>query len=287
MNTRRLALLFALIFGTAAHSLFAQQAGRIQSFSPQGVVKKIRQVRVMFSEPMVSFGDPRAALNPFDIRCAEKGTGRWADPLNWTYDFERDLPAGIRCEFTFRKDFQTFAGNSVAGQSVFWFSSGGPAVSRSFPREGSEAINEDQIFVLELDGEATERSLLSSVRFSIGGVSELVGIRIVTGQEKEAILQSQYPARYREKRPDHLLLIQAKQKFPAGSKVSLVWGKGVSSPSGIATDRDQILPFKTQQPFTATFHCQRENAAAACIPIADMRLSFSAAVPWKTAKGPF
>ncbi len=284
MNTRRLALLFALIFGTAAHSLFAQQAGRIQSFSPQGVAKKIRQVRVMFSEPMVSFGDPRAGLNPFDIRCTEKGTGRWADPLNWTYDFERDLPAGIRCEFIFKKDFQTLAGNSVAGQSMFWFSSGGPAVTRSFPREGSEAINEDQIFVLELDGEATERSLLSSVRFSIGGISELVGMRIVTGQEKEAILQSQYPTRYRGKRPDHLLLIQAKQRFPAGSKVSLVWGKGVSSPSGIATDQDQILSFKTQQPFTASFHCRRENAAAGCIPITDMWLSFSAAVPWKTAK---
>ena len=85
--------------------------------------------------------------------------------------------------------------------------------------------------------------------------------------------------------PDNLLLIQAKQKFPASSKINLVWGRGVSAPSGIATERDQLLPFKTKPPFTATFHCQRENAQAACIPVGAMRLSFSAPVAWNKIKG--
>jgi hypothetical protein len=86
-------------------SLFAgwphppQQQARVESFSPQGTVKRIRQVLVRFSEPMVPFGDPRAINQPFDITCSEKGTPRWVDDRNWVFDFDRDLPAGVRCEF--------------------------------------------------------------------------------------------------------------------------------------------------------------------------------------------
>jgi hypothetical protein len=30
----------------------------------------------------------------------KKGRVRWIDEKNWAYDFERDLPAGVSCEFT-------------------------------------------------------------------------------------------------------------------------------------------------------------------------------------------
>src|SRR5512139_40910 len=79
--------------------VFGQESPRVEFFSPQGVVKTVRQVSVRFSEQMVPFGDPRGMVDPFEIDCSEKGTGRWADGRNWTYDFERDLPAGVRCEF--------------------------------------------------------------------------------------------------------------------------------------------------------------------------------------------
>ena len=62
----------------------------ISGFSPQGTVKKVRQVRAAFSEPMVPFGDPRGAGDPFAVECAEAGRGRWLDPRTWVYDFERD-----------------------------------------------------------------------------------------------------------------------------------------------------------------------------------------------------
>jgi hypothetical protein len=232
---------------------------------------------------MVSFGDPHAALNPFEIVCSERGTGRWADSGNWVYDFERDLPAGVRCEFTVKAGLKTFRGGEITGQRRFEFSSGGPSITVSYPYEGSESISEDQIFVLELDGVASEASVLSNVSFSVEGISERVGVRIVTGQEREAIVEANYPSRYR-KRPAYLLLIQAKQRFPAGSRVNLIWGRGVSSPSGIATEQDHVRPYRTRFLFTATFHCQRENPEAQCVPVADMRLSFSAPVPWGTAK---
>jgi hypothetical protein len=146
----------------------------------------VRQVRARFSEPMVPFADPRAAAQPFVIDCAEKGTGRWVDARNWVYDFERDLPAGIRCEFRIQDSLRNVSGRTLGGEHRFAFSTGGPAIIAWFPPEGSERIDEAQIFVLELDGEATESSPV--MRFDVEGLAERIGARIVSGTEREQIL---------------------------------------------------------------------------------------------------
>src|SRR5438132_264853 len=78
----------------------AEEGPRIEMFSPQGKVKGVRQVSVRFSEPMVPLGDPSGLVEPFDIVCRENATARWADSRNWVFDFARDLPAGVRCEFS-------------------------------------------------------------------------------------------------------------------------------------------------------------------------------------------
>jgi hypothetical protein len=112
-------------------------AGQVEVFSPQGEVKGVRQVAVRFSEPMVAFGDPRLP-EPFDVECAEAGTGRWADPRNWVYDFDRDLPAGVRCRFTLKTGLATAAGGAMEGTPDYEFSTGGPAVLESLPYEGAD-----------------------------------------------------------------------------------------------------------------------------------------------------
>ena len=76
-------------------------AAEVTRFSPQGTVKQVRQASAAFSEPMVAFGEP-AAADPFDVTCPVPGQGRWLDTGQWVYDFERDLPAGIRCAFRLR-----------------------------------------------------------------------------------------------------------------------------------------------------------------------------------------
>src|SRR6185295_521122 len=74
-------------------------AATIQTFSPQGEIARIRQVRATFSDPMVRFGDPRLP-SPFELACPAPitGTGRWVDDKTWVHDFTQDLPAGVRCE---------------------------------------------------------------------------------------------------------------------------------------------------------------------------------------------
>jgi alpha-2-macroglobulin len=282
MKTRLILALIFIFLCSPAWPQQVQQQARIVSFSPQGKIKQVRQVRVRFSDPMVPFGEPRAADAPFEIGCSEKGTGRWADPYNWIYDFDQDLPAGVSCEFRVTDGLKSLAGEEITGQRRFVFSTGGPSIKGSIPHEGSQNIDEEQIFILELDGDATDASVLEHVTLTIEGIAERVGTRIVNGSEREAILKVQY--RYRSNPPPHLLLIQSKQRFPSRSKVSLVWGKGVASISGVATEEDQILQFVTRSPFTATFHCQRENPQANCTPVSPMRIYFSEQVLWEEAK---
>src|SRR5450631_4771194 len=104
----------------------------VEFFSPQGEVKGVRQVSARFAQAMVPFGDPRE-LDPFDVDCAEKGKGRWADSKNWVYDFDRDLPAGVRCAFTLKSGITALDGTTLAAGQQFGFSTGGPAVLRSLP----------------------------------------------------------------------------------------------------------------------------------------------------------
>jgi hypothetical protein len=128
----------------------------VEFFSPQGEVKVVRQVNVRFSEQIVPFGDPRI-VEPFAVACPERGKGRWADGKNWVYDFDKDLPAGVVCQFTVKSELKTLAGNKVGGTQQFSFTTGGPAIKRSNPYEGGR-IDEEQVFILALDAEAKESS---------------------------------------------------------------------------------------------------------------------------------
>ncbi|MBI4737845.1 MAG: alpha-2-macroglobulin, partial [candidate division NC10 bacterium] len=253
---------------------------QVVHFTPQGTVKRVRQVTARFSEAMVPLGDPRGAGDPFEITCPEPGTARWVDSRNWAYDFARDLPAGVQCTFRISPGLTSLAGKAIAGQQVFAFSTGGPAIRSSVPGEGNEWIDEEQAFLLRLDAEPTEASVLQHVSFSVEGVPERVGIRLITGKEREEILKT----RYQGPAAEPIVILQATRRFPNGARVNLVWGKGVTSQSGVSTDQDQVLPFKTRGPFTATFSCERENRQAGCIPVTHMTVQFSAPVCWDQAQ---
>jgi uncharacterized protein YfaS (alpha-2-macroglobulin family) len=288
MNIRSL-LALPLIFLFSSLPVFAQDP-LVEFFSPQGTVKKVRQVRARFSEQMVPFGDPRVE-DPFEIRCPEQGKGRWADGKNWVYDFDKDLPAGVVCDFRLRPGLQSISGKEIKGQQRFSFSTGGPAVISSYPREGRQ-IHEDQVFIVVLDAEAVEDSILSDVWFSAEGIAERIGVRIVKGKEREEILATfANHWWFQSIKESPLVVLQGIRNFPPQKTVRLVWGKGVTSVSGIPTTEDQVLPFRARGPFAAFFTCKRENAEAGCIPMLPMYIRFSAPVSWEYAgkirmKGP-
>lgn len=167
--------------------LSARAQTTVDSFSPSGTVKQVRQVQARFSDQMVAFGDLRLG-DPFSIDCPEKGAGRWIDGNNWSYDFVRDLPAGVACQFTLKPDAKDLAGKPLVGEHHFSFNTGGPAVIESLPRRGSRNIDEQQIFVLGLDAPASDATITQHAYCRADGINEKIGVRMIDGAEREQIL---------------------------------------------------------------------------------------------------
>ncbi len=274
----------ALVSGLVAFGVLLPPAAgangpQVSQFSPQGVVKKVRQVGAQFSDAMVALGDPRVTA-PFEVTCPEAGTGRWLDSRSWVFDFDRDLPAGIRCGFRLKPDAATLDGRPLVGQREFAFSTGGPAILRSVPWEGDESIDEEQAFILTLDADPDERSVLEHVSFEVEGLAERVGVRLVTGAVAEQLVRTRG-------RPDDrapVLVVQARQRFPNGAAVRLVWGRGVAATGGVAGEQDQVLAFRVRPAFSVSVECERERPTAGCIPIAPLSVRFSAPVLTELAR---
>ncbi len=248
----------------------------IRQFSPQGEVQNVRQARATFSVPMVDFGDPKAAT-PFDVRCPAAGTGRWVNDRTWVYDFTADVGPGTRCNFDLKADAKSRDGATVTGKTSFVFSTGGPAIVRNFPSagEGGAGIDEEQVFVLVLNGPATPASVTANAWCEIQGVGERVGVRIVDGDDRRQLLK-----RFSlESRADNVTMLACTRRLPNGAKVNLVWGKGIAAASGIATTVERRLAFEVRPDFTASFTCERENAQAACTPVRPVKLEFTSPVP--------
>lgn len=271
----RFVALFVCVAPLAAWAVEPQ----VEMFSPEGTAKEVRQVTARFSAQMVTFGDPRL-LSPFDVKCPEKGRGRWIDGRTWSYDFEKDLPAGIACTFTLKEDTRSLSGEAIAGRRQFSFTTGGPSIVDVEPWRDHQAIQQDQAFIVILDAEADETSVLQQVYCSVEGIKERVGIRLLKGKAREEILKATGNA----DRKEPVLVFQCRQTLPARAEVKIVWGKGVLSKGGIGNSADQVLPFKAQGPFEAKLSCLRERPKAGCIPVTPMKLVFTATVPLDVAK---
>ena len=256
---------------------FASAATTITTFSPQGEVAQVRQVRATFSESMVPFGDLRQP-DPFTVQCSEAGTGRWADDKSWAFDFKRDLPPGTRCTMIMKPGLKSVAGNAVSGKTTFNFNTGGPAIVRSYPSSGR--IEEGQYFALLLNGAADAASVERFAYCTAGGISERIGVSLVTGAERDAILKTLRLSAM----ADRTVTLRCKQTLPHGADMTLVWARGIATPTGVANSADRHLPFKVQDDFTASFTCERENAHADCLPIRPLRVEFSAPISREQAE---
>lgn len=289
----------------AADGTRAAAEPTVQVFSPRGVARQVRQVTARFSEAMVALGDPRLA-DPFIAECAASGQGRWADERNWVYDFDATVPAGVRCTFALREGLTSARGAAVTGQRQFEFSTGGPAIVASYPREGASFVDEEQVFLLRLDAPATVESVTANAYCSVEGIGEKIPLDVLTGEAREAVLRNRDRFGYQYFRmltkdndafdvavKDETLrqaeasmtLARCRRALPPATKLTLHWGAGIRAASGIATTRDQALHFRVRPAFVAQAECTRVNARAGCLPMLPITIRFSAPVPRRLALG--
>ncbi|KRA06845.1 alpha-2-macroglobulin [Acidovorax sp. Root568] len=261
------------------------QALQITSFSPQGEVARVRQVVAKFDAAAVNFGDPKATA-PLSLSCSDasvtKGTGRWTGEREWVFDFERDLPPGVRCTASVKPGFKSPAGAELTGAKSYQFNSGGPFVQNLRPST-YEQIDEEQFFVLFLNGPATTASVQSNVWCTAEGVGERIPVRLIEGAQRAEILKGLGLEKDAAREPLSFATLACNRRFTSGSRMQIVFGKGVATPSGVANTVEKRFDFKVREPFSAEFSCERENAQAACLPIRPMMLSFNAPVPRKLA----
>lgn len=262
----------------------ASHALQIVSLSPQGEVARVRQVVAKFDQPAVNFGDPKAPA-PLTVSCndaqAAKGTGRWTDAKAWVYDFENDLPPGVRCTVTRIPTFKPASGELTSPER-YQFNTGGPFVRNYMPGNYSR-IDEQQMFMLELNGAATLESVRQNVWCTADGVGERIPVKLLDGEQRAGLLKAFGREKSAEKDPLRFITMQCNRTLTPGAKVQIVYGKGVATPSGVPNNVERRLEFQVREPFAASFTCERENAQAACLPLRPMQLQFNAPVTRKLA----
>ncbi|MDR5811927.1 MG2 domain-containing protein [Caballeronia sp. LZ019] len=267
-------VLAALTFSVTNHRA---DAARAVSVSPQGKVAQVRQVVVKFDEAMTAFGSP-AAAPPGKLACdgapaaATAGSARWIDEKTWAFDFNSDLPPGVRCAVDLKAGIKSAAGNALAGPSHFTFQTGGPFVTRIQPNYGD--IEEDQVFVLRLNGPATQASVLDHVWCESSALGNRIPVRMSDDATRKALLEH---FGY-QKESDRVLTLACQQRLPSASKMQLVFGQGVTGPSGIPNDVEERFDYRVRESFKAAFTCERENANAPCTPLSPLRLTFTAPI---------
>jgi uncharacterized protein YfaS (alpha-2-macroglobulin family) len=271
----------------AAFLCVSAGAATIERFVPQGEIRSVRQMQVRFSDEMVRFGEQNLP-SPFDVACPVAGRGRWIDARNWAYDLERDAPPGVKCSFTAKPGLKSLAGAALTGRASYGFSTGGPAVIGTEPYAGGAPVDEEQIFILRLNGAADVATVTEKAWCVVEGLGERVPVKVVEGAPRQALFKAL--KREKDAADERQMLVSCAQRLPAGAKVALVWGRGiaVAGKPGIervVTTSDQILRYQVRPEFRVSFSCVRENAQAPCSPYQRMALEFSSGVSRILADG--
>lgn len=273
----RLSAARRLFCGVAALcASYGMAEARIESFSPTGFSKDVRQVAVRFSEPMVALGDPDRS-DPFSVKCAIPGTGRWIDERHWVYDFEYEVPGAERCTFTLGRGVRSLSGEAVAGPRERSFHTGGPTIVAHRASRWSAPIDERQVFLLALDARADEQSIERHARCRVAGQADTIAVDVVAGSKRTEILDAlrdneiDFVDELVERAISHLpkedgvdlralamqriVMVRCRTPLPNGARMELVWGAGVAGVNGLASPRDQVLEFTVRPAFRANVEC--------------------------------
>ena len=162
-----------LLAAGPAHAL------QITSLTPQGEVARVRQIVAKFDQAAVNFGDPKAPA-PLAVSCSDaqagKGTGRWTGEKQWVYDFENDLPPGVRCTVTRGRRLQVGRRRRADRRRALPVQHRRPVRAQRAAR-ATARIDEQQFFVLELNGAATLAERADNVWCAADGVGERMPVQ--------------------------------------------------------------------------------------------------------------
>lgn len=283
MSIWRRAAIFVSALGLAG--VGAAQAASVARMSPQGAVSGVRQVTVVFAQSVAPLGDIRQD-DPFSVNCqgeVPKGAGRWSTDKVWVYDFEDDVGPGVRCQVESRAGWvPKLAAAGRLPATSFAFQTGGPFVRQIWPSGGE--LEEDQHFLLMLNGATDEASVQAHAGCEVEGIGERLPVQIVKGTLRDKLLKQRGLT---GSRADRTLLLHCQRPLPNGVRMRLVWGAGIAARGtpAVVSQQPQVFDYRVRKAFVVNFSCERERAQSPCLPLRPMVVQFSSPVSRKLAEG--
>jgi hypothetical protein len=256
----------------------------------------ITRFTLRFSEPMAPLGRGAA---PIGMTCEVKGEGRWVDPATFVWDFARPLPGGISCTAELKDGLETIAGRRVTGTRSFTIDSGGPYPRAVLPRESWDGIEEEQAFIVAVNGPVDRASIARGAYCAVDGVGERIAVDLLPRDAAARVL-SEMGARWSRRNfleqaglpgdlPDNaadraaalanVVALKCRRPLPPGRDMALVWGKSIRSPAGRTAGEERRFDFNVRKEFTARLSCPRVNVESGCNPLEPLKVEFSAPVP--------
>jgi len=246
------------------------------------------QVIAHFSADMVALGTTDSHP-PLDGRCEGDHIlqGRWQDPRTWVIDLPEGLSAGQVCLLRPVESLKALDGEAVEADTGYVLKIPGPVVLAHEP-ESWQWIDENQAFILRLNGRVDPSSLEAGGRCHVGGMLEALPLQRIEGEARRRILEA--AGGYAQDDPDRLEVVRCARPLPAKASVRLEWGEGIRLTGDIARDpalvaetgdpthATQTFDFTVRDHFHARLRCSRDNPAAGCNPLLPIRLLFSAPV---------
>lgn len=265
----------------------AAHAARVTTITPSGEAAggaEARQIVVRFDRAAVAAGNPLAPA-PYTLHCgggtaaAPAGQSRWLDAQRWAFDLETPLGAGQRCVLRAVAGLRAPDGSALEGPAEHAFATGAPVVTQVQPWPGNR-IEEDQHFLLRLNGAVDVASVRRHAWCEVEGLGERIGVTVVEGEAKTTLLRQRRELRDGRGDAARFVLLACERRFAPDAQVRLVWGAGIAAAGNpaLVSRSERRWQWPVRPRLLAEFSCERERANAPCLPLRPLALRFNAPV---------
>lgn len=256
-NLAKLFCAFALL---AIQSVYAGEPSVI-TFTPQGKLSELQQVRASFSESMHALGVSNAPT-PFDIDCPADGKGNWVDDRTWVWNVKRSRTFGELCTFTLKPETMTLGRKKISGKRVFQFNLPNLSVQQdiaSFFPQPNTVIREDQVFTLQFTEDV--RQIPPTLYCQQEGLGK---IRVVRLSVEELKAQNVFQP---DESDNRSMVVRCEHTLLAGKGMSLIQ----ESKGELARE----IQFKVRQNPLAWLSCTPLPKSEECSPDMPLVLGFN------------
>lgn len=254
----------------------AQKPLEIERFSPEGDTSFVSDLRITFSQPMISVSSQAQASETVPIKLTPevKGKWRWLGTNTLMFDAETRFPMATKFSVKVPKGTKSAIGGNLAKDFTWTFTTPPPKVEAFAPKTQNEGIYpEHAIIAAKFNQEIEANAVLPKVRVLANG--KQFPVKAVEVQGNYTSVQQ-----LGEFRPKYTIAFQTIETLPMNSEIKVIFDKGLPSAEGsIFSETEQSFSFKTMGEFKlAEALCNYNREINKCQPTDGIVLRFNRAL---------